>query len=66
MTNYLVRFVNDLDPNGGSDLHWPLFSVTDRPTLQFNDGDTPLGITADVQRVNGTEELFQLSSRFPI
>ncbi|KAI0681827.1 carotenoid ester lipase precursor [Earliella scabrosa] len=65
ITNYLVRFVNDLDPNEGSDLHWPLFNVIYRATLQLDDGDTPLEITADVQRMNGTDELFQLSSRFP-
>lgn len=64
MTDYFVRFVNNLDPNGADGVQWPLFNTTARATLQFNDGDTPLEITADIERLNATDTVFQLSRQF--
>ncbi|KAI0793620.1 carotenoid ester lipase precursor [Fomes fomentarius] len=64
MTDYFVRFVNNLNPNGADAIQWPLFNTSARATLQFNDGDTPLEITADIERVNATDTVFQLSRRF--
>ncbi|RPD58749.1 carotenoid ester lipase precursor [Lentinus tigrinus ALCF2SS1-6] len=66
MTDYFVRFVNHLDPNGHTGVQWPLYNATSRITLQFNDGSTPLDIAVDSQRLEGTEELTKLSLRFPL
>ncbi|KAI0690024.1 carotenoid ester lipase precursor [Cerioporus squamosus] len=66
MTDYFIRFVRHLDPNGNSSVfHWPPYNTSARPTLQFNDGTIPLDITADTERMAGTEALLDLSLRFP-
>ena len=70
MTDYFIRFVNHLDPNGrdasATEIVWPRYNPTSRLTLQFNDGSTPVNVTVDNERLAGTEELFNLSFRFPI
>ena len=65
MTDFFVRFVNDLDPNGESGVQWPTYNTSTRSTLQFNDGHTPLSIVVDNERRKGTDELLSLSLRFP-
>ncbi|KAI0699613.1 carotenoid ester lipase precursor [Cerioporus squamosus] len=66
MTDYFVRFVNHLDPNGQTGVQWPSYNTTSRLTLQFNDGSTPLNVTVDDERLTGTEELTRLSLLFPL
>ncbi|KAI0688202.1 carotenoid ester lipase precursor [Cerioporus squamosus] len=66
MTDYFIRFVNDLDPNGASGVYWPPYNATARLTLQFDDGSVPLNVTVDDQRLAGTDELSSLIGRFPI
>ena len=65
MTDFFVRFVSKLNPNGDSGVQWPTYNTTARATLQFNDGDVPLNITSDSERLAGTDELVSLSLRFP-
>ncbi|KAH9855289.1 carotenoid ester lipase precursor [Lenzites betulinus] len=50
MTDYLVRFVNTLDPNGGSEIEWPVYTTESPQLLAFVDGDTPLKIIPDTFR----------------
>ncbi len=57
MTDYFIRFVNDLDPNGASGVYWPPYNNTARLALQFNDGSVPLNITVDDGRLAGTDAL---------
>ncbi len=66
MTDYFIRFVNDLDPNAASGVYWPPYNTSARLTLQFNDGSLPLNVTADDERLAGTEELSSLIGRFPL
>ncbi|TFK88164.1 carotenoid ester lipase precursor [Polyporus arcularius HHB13444] len=66
MTDYFVRFVHDLDPNGPTGIQWPRYNTSARLTLQFNDGDVPINITVDNERLAGTEELTSLTLRFPL
>ena len=66
MTDFYVRFVNDLDPNGGSGVQWPKYNTSTRSTLQFNDGRMPLSIVVDDERRAGTDELLSLSMQFPV
>ncbi|RPD58753.1 carotenoid ester lipase precursor [Lentinus tigrinus ALCF2SS1-7] len=67
MTDYFVRFVTNLDPNGSNESQpvWPTYNTTARLTLQFNDGSTPINVTVDDERLAGTDELSALSLRFP-
>ena len=65
MTAFFFRFVNDLNPNADSGVQWPTYNTTARATLQFNDGDVPLNITSDRERLAGTDELNSLGLRFP-
>ncbi|RPD57249.1 carotenoid ester lipase precursor [Lentinus tigrinus ALCF2SS1-6] len=65
MTDYFIRFVNNLNPNGDSGIQWPTYNTTTRATLQFNDGAEPLKLAADDERLAGMSELSSLSLRFP-
>ena len=66
MTDYFVRFVRTLEPNTEAGVQWPVFNTSSRAVLQFNDGDTPLNVTRDVERLAGARELLSLSLRFPL
>ena len=66
MTDYFIRFVHDLDPNGSAGVQWPRYNTSIRFTLQFNDGSMPLNITVDDERLAGTKELTTLALRFPL
>ena len=67
MTDYFIRFVNDLDPNDGSGVqYWPMYSANTVETLSFSDGDVSLSITVDNERLAGTSELTSISGRFLI
>ncbi|KAI0741825.1 carotenoid ester lipase precursor [Daedaleopsis nitida] len=63
LTDYFIRFVNDLNPNGASGVHWPKFDIVSRQKLQFD--DTPVRVVQDYTRLGGTEALTALSRRFP-
>ncbi len=66
MTDYLVNFVNNLDPNGVTGIHWPQYSLGSRELLMFQDGLIPLTITTDDYRVDGFNVITDLSLKFPI
>ncbi|KAI1788851.1 carotenoid ester lipase precursor [Ganoderma leucocontextum] len=66
MTDYLVNFVNNLDPNGATGINWPKYSLDSRKLLTFQDGLVPLTITKDDYRVDGFNVLTDLSLQFPI
>ena len=65
MTDYLINFVNDLDPNGAGLLHWPQYSTSSPQLLTFQDGSTPLTITENTFRAGGINLLSQLSLAHP-
>ncbi len=60
MTDYFIRFVRHLNPNDNSGVQWPRFETSSRLTLQFIDGDTPLNVAADTERLAATRALFEL------
>ncbi len=68
MTDYFVRFVNHLNPNGGNGTEpvWPRYDPRTRLALHFRDGSTPLEVAADDNRLEGTNELLSLSLRFSL
>nr|VWO97518.1 Carboxylic ester hydrolase (EC [Ganoderma boninense] len=66
MTDYLVNFVNNLDPNGRNGTYWPQYSLDSRKLLTFQDGFQPLTTTTDDYRVDGINLLTDLALRFPM
>ncbi|OCH92823.1 carotenoid ester lipase precursor [Obba rivulosa] len=65
-TDYLINFVNNLDPNGQSLLKWPQYSTEAPQLLTMLDGIPALEITSDTYRVEGMNVLTNLSIQFPI
>ena len=65
MTDYFIHFVNGLDPNGNDTVKWPTFNAATRAMLQFNNGSTPLNVTADTYRLAAMAEVARLSLQFP-
>lgn len=66
MTDYLVNFVNNLDPNGPGLLSWPTYSTSSPQLLTFLDGPVPLNITEDTFRADGMSLLTELMLANPI
>ena len=66
LVDYLVNFVNHLDPNGGGGDSWPRYTLDSPSLLTFQDGIVPLAITQDNFRNEGIALLTELSLEFPI
>ena len=66
MADYLINFVNKLDPNGATGISWPQYSLDSRELLTFQDGFVPLTITKDDYRVEGLSVITDLALKFPI
>ena len=66
MTDYLIRFVANLDPNGKSGIYWPEYTTQFPSLLTFLDGPVPLKITQDTYRVDATTFLTEFSLAHPI
>ncbi|KIJ19263.1 hypothetical protein PAXINDRAFT_70400 [Paxillus involutus ATCC 200175] len=52
LASYLVRFVSNLDPNGGTDLYWPEYTTAEPHMLEFLDGSIPQALTEDTYRAD--------------
>ena len=66
MTDFLIRFVNTLDPNGGPEIHWPAYTADLPNLLAFVEGDTPLKVIPDTFRQEAMEFLTMLSLTQPL
>lgn len=66
MADYLIRFVNTLDPNGSGALQWPQYTSQDRNLMTFRDGLIPLAITQDNFRKEGMDILTTITLARPI
>lgn len=67
MANYLIRFVANLDPNGGADLAWPQYKTFSPNMMTFLDNTTnPLNITQDDFRLEGISFLQKLTGIYPL
>ena len=70
MADYLVNFVNKLDPNGNTVTSWPKYTTASPQMLEFYDDIIPgingRSITQDNYRVDAMKLLTQLSLEFPI
>ena len=51
LTEYLIRFVATLDPNGNTGISWPKYTPESHDMLLFSDNaSTPLSLTQDTYR----------------
>ena len=67
MTDYLIHFVTNLDPNGGSSPQWPQYTTSSRLLLTFvDDPVTNITITRDTYRTEGIGFLTKISLAHPI
>lgn len=69
MTDYLVNFVNYLNPNGPTvDLSWPKYTNASTNLLTFTGESAPfqLNITQDDFRVAAMNEVTELSLEYPL
>ena len=66
MADYLINFVNNLDPNGKTGIFWPRYTTSSPQLLTFLDGRIPLTITEDNFRVSGINKIMQLSLANPL
>ena len=66
MTDFLVRFVNTLDPNGGPEIHWPEYSPEAPQLLAFVEGTPNLTIIFDTFRKEAMDFVTQLGLAQPL
>jgi acetylcholinesterase len=66
ITDYLVNFVNNLNPNNETNIDWPPYMLEDPNLLTFLDGDTPFIITKDDFRVQEMEKLTDVLLEYPL
>ena len=65
MTEYFVRFANDLNPSPASGVQWPKYTTKDRQSLSFQDGSPALSVIGDSYRLDAIREVLALSLKFP-
>jgi hypothetical protein len=66
MTDYLVRFAANLDPNGNTGIEWPRYDAEKAPVLlTFLDGSIPLELTNDTFRKEAMDAVTALSLTHP-
>ncbi|KAF8264081.1 alpha beta-hydrolase [Lactarius quietus] len=66
LTDYLIYFVTNLNPNGGSDAQWPQYTSSSPQLLTLYDSPVPTNITLDNYRAEGMKFLTYLSLRHPL
>jgi len=66
LTDYLVNFVNDLNPNGPTTLQWPKYSTSTAVLLTFLDGDVPQVLTTDTYRTDAMAYSIELGLEYPL
>ncbi|KAI0629975.1 carotenoid ester lipase precursor [Trametes polyzona] len=66
MADYVINFVNNLNPNGKTVLSWPQYSTSSPQLLTFLDGIKPLAITQDDFRKDAMKLMSELSLKFPL
>ncbi|KAI0298097.1 carotenoid ester lipase precursor [Multifurca ochricompacta] len=67
LTDYLIRFATNLDPNGGLSPQWPRYTTASPQLLTFLDIPVPsTTITQDTYRADGIEFATKLSLAYPL
>ncbi|KAF8838081.1 alpha/beta-hydrolase [Paxillus ammoniavirescens] len=66
IVSYLVRFVSNLDPNGGTDLYWPQYTTAQPNMLELLNGSIPQALTADTYRADAMAFLMKVTLAYPL
>ena len=66
MVDYLINFVNDLNPNGRTVEHWPQYTPSHPTLLTLVDGSQPLTTTDDTFRPDAMNILVDTALSFPL
>ncbi|OCH90087.1 alpha/beta-hydrolase [Obba rivulosa] len=66
LTDYVINFVNHLDPNNKTGIHWPQYTIEEPRLLTLWDGPEPRNITNDTYRAEGISLLTQLGQEHPV
>ncbi|TFK33460.1 carotenoid ester lipase precursor [Crucibulum laeve] len=66
LTDYLIRFVVTLNPNGGFSAQWPKYTPQSPQMLTFWDGFIPTTITLDTYRKAGMDLLNNITLTHPL
>lgn len=66
LTDYLINFVNHLDPNGNGSAYWPQYTPTNPTLMTFLDGPTPQELTQDTFREEAMRTLTELFLKYPL
>lgn len=66
MADFLIHFVNYLDPNGASGNAWPKYTTSSPQLMTFVDGITPRKITSDTYREDAMAFVQDLALDNPI
>ncbi|KAF8264075.1 carotenoid ester lipase precursor [Lactarius quietus] len=66
LTDYLIYFVTNLNPNGGSHAQWPQYTSSSPQLLTLYDSPVLTNITLDTYRAEGMKFLSYLSLRHPL
>ena len=72
LTDYLISFVHDLDPNGGDTGNtrtrtlWPQYTLASPKVMTFVDGLFPLTVLNDDHRAEGMRLVSELSLEYPL
>ncbi|KAH9061817.1 alpha beta-hydrolase [Lactarius deliciosus] len=66
LTDYLIHFATNLNPNGGSGPQWPRYTTSSPQLLTLLDGPVPANITLDTYRVDAIEFITELSLVHPL
>ncbi|KIY67662.1 alpha/beta-hydrolase [Cylindrobasidium torrendii FP15055 ss-10] len=66
LADYLVHFMYDLNPNGGSNsTEWPKWTPRERSILSLEDGETPVVVGQDTFRSDAMQKLSELYLQYP-
>ncbi|OCH90540.1 alpha/beta-hydrolase [Obba rivulosa] len=65
MTDFLINFVNYLNPNNKTGLFWPQYNTTSRAMMTFLDGTPSVEITQDTFREEQISLMATLGQKYP-
>jgi acetylcholinesterase len=66
LTDYLIHFVNYLNPNGNGSVEWPQYTPSNPALMTFLDGPKPQTISHDTFREDAMSYLTSLFLKYPL
>ena len=66
LTDYLIHFVNDLNPNGNGSVYWPQYTPSNPTLMTFLDGAVPSELEKEDFREKPISYLTKLLLKYPL